>query len=101
MNATANRGSMPDEQPAIIEIVPVGATVFTLQLRSICIGRILSPARPRAHVSSGPQIDRAHSGDGPRSLARRSLPRLDSTSTNFCNLRPKSIHASVLYGIPN
>src|SRR6267143_1265664 len=34
MNATAKSGSMPDEQPAMIEIVPVGATVVRLQLRS-------------------------------------------------------------------
>ena len=40
MNATANNGSSPDEQPAMIEIVPVGATVVTLQLRSICIARM-------------------------------------------------------------
>jgi hypothetical protein len=27
-------GSMPDEQPAIIEIVPVGAMVVTVEFRS-------------------------------------------------------------------
>jgi hypothetical protein len=30
MNAKANTGSMPDEQPAIILIVPVGAIVTTV-----------------------------------------------------------------------
>ena len=81
----ANSGSIPEEQPAMIEIVPVGAIVLTLQLRSICIGRTRFPLASRAHVSSGPQIDLAHSGNGPRSLARRSLSRFDSTSTNFCS----------------
>src|SRR5438093_8406754 len=33
-------GSMPELQPAMIEMVPVGATVVTLQLRSFCIGRM-------------------------------------------------------------
>ena len=68
MNATAKSGSRPDEQPAMIEIVPVGATVVTLQLRSSCIGRMRFPSASRAHVSSGPQIDRAHSGNAPRSF---------------------------------
>ena len=43
MNATANSGSIPELQPAMIEIVPVGATVVTLQFRSRRIGRIRSP----------------------------------------------------------
>ena len=34
--ASAKIGSTPDEQPAIIEIVPVGAIVVTVELR---IGR--------------------------------------------------------------
>jgi len=33
MNATAKSGSMPDEQPAMMEIVPVGAIVLTLRSR--------------------------------------------------------------------
>ena len=72
MNATANSGSMPELQPAMMEIVPVGATVVTLQLRSSCIGRMRSPFASRAQVSSGPQMLRSHSGNAPRSLARRS-----------------------------
>src|SRR2546422_4361446 len=48
MNATANSGSIPDEQPAMIEMVPVGATVVRLQLRSRRIGRTRSPLGPRA-----------------------------------------------------
>ncbi len=32
--ASANAGSMPEEQPAIIEIVPVGAIVVTVELRN-------------------------------------------------------------------
>ena len=72
MNATANSGSIPDEQPAMIEMVPVGATVVTLQLRSSCIGRMRSPFSSRAHVSSGPQMDRAHSGNG-ATLVREAL----------------------------
>ena len=34
--ASAKIGSMPDEQPAIIEMVPVGAIVVTVEFR---IGR--------------------------------------------------------------
>ena len=34
----------PRLQPAMIEMVPVGATVVTLQLRSRCIGRIRLPS---------------------------------------------------------
>src|SRR2546423_1807781 len=48
MNATANNGSMPEEHPAMIEIVPVGATVGRLQLRSRPLGRLRSPPGPRA-----------------------------------------------------
>jgi isoleucyl-tRNA synthetase len=72
MNATAKSGSRPEEQPAMMEIVPVGATVLTLQLRTSFIGRMRLPSASRAHVSSGPQIERAHSGNAPRSRARRS-----------------------------
>ncbi len=90
MNATANSGSRPDEHPAMIEIVPVGATVVVLQLRRSCIGRMRLPAASRAQVSSGPQIERAHSGNAPRSCASRSLSRLDSTSRNAITLRPNS-----------
>jgi len=57
---------MPEEQPAMIEIVPVGAIVLTLQLRSSCNGLMRLPFASRAQVSSGPQIDLAHSGNGPR-----------------------------------
>jgi hypothetical protein len=32
-NASAKTGSIPDEQPAIIEMVPVGAMVVTVALR--------------------------------------------------------------------
>ena len=40
----------------MMEIVPVGATVVTLQLRSSCIGRMRLPFSSRAQVSSGPQM---------------------------------------------
>jgi hypothetical protein len=50
MNATANSGSMPELHPAMIEIVPVGATVVTLQFRRRRIGRTRSPLGPRAAV---------------------------------------------------
>src|SRR5439155_1752669 len=59
MNATANSGSMPEEHPAMIEMVPVGATVVRLQLRSRRSGRMRSPRGPRAQLASGPQIDLA------------------------------------------
>ena len=32
--ATAKRGSIPDEQPAMMLIVPVGAMVVTVEFRS-------------------------------------------------------------------
>ena len=50
MNATAKSGSIPELQPAMIEIVPVGATVVTLQFLSRRIGRMRSPFGPRAAV---------------------------------------------------
>ena len=50
MKATAKSGSMPDAHPAMIEIVPVGATVSTLQLRSRRSGRIRSPFGARAQL---------------------------------------------------
>jgi hypothetical protein len=50
MNATAKSGSIPELQPAMMEMVPVGATVVTLQFRRRCIGRIRSPLGPRAAV---------------------------------------------------
>src|SRR5437879_10446990 len=81
MNATANSGSMPDEQPAMIEMVPVGATVVRLQLRSLRMGRTRSPLGPRAQVASGPQIDRSHSGNTPRCSASFSEAALASSST--------------------
>jgi hypothetical protein len=90
MNATANSGSSPDEQPAMMEMVPVGATVVTLQLRSSCIGRMRAPCSSRAQVSSGPQMDCAHSGNAPRSLASRSLSFFPSVSTNAITRRPIS-----------
>ena len=63
MNATAKSGSMPDEQPAMMEMVPVGATVVRLQLRKRRIGRMRSPVAVRAQVASGPQIERSHSAN--------------------------------------
>ena len=66
MNATANNGSIPELQLVMIEMVPVGATVVTLQLRSRRIGRTRSPLGPRARVASGPQMLRSHSGKTPR-----------------------------------
>ncbi len=68
MNATANRGSMPPEQPAKIEIVPVGATVVRLQLRSARSGRTREPSSRVAAFPSGPQIERSHAGKTPRRL---------------------------------
>ena len=86
MNATAKSGSIPELQPAMIEIVPVGATVVTLQFRSRRIGRMRSPFGPRAQVSSGPQMLRSHSGNTPRSCASRSDSTLASSSTNCLDL---------------
>ena len=90
MNATANSGSMPELQPAMIEMVPVGATVVTLQLRSFCIGRMRLPSASRAQLASGPQMLRSHSGNGPRRPASRSDSTLASWSTKRWILRPSS-----------
>ncbi len=94
MNATAKSGSMPDEQPAMIEIVPVGATVVRLQLRSFRIGRTRSPLGPRAQVASGPQIERSHSGKTPRCSASFSEAAFASSSTNSITLRPSATPSS-------
>ena len=94
MNATANSGSRPDEQPAKIEMVPVGATVVMLQLRRRCIGRMRSPDPSRAHVASGPQMDCSHSGNAPRSVANRSLAAFASRSRKAITRRPNSTPSS-------
>jgi hypothetical protein len=88
MKATANSGSIPDEHPAMIEMVPVGATVVRLQLRRRRIGRMRFPWASRAQVASGPQIERSHSGKGPRVCASRSEATLLSSSTNCISRRP-------------
>ena len=82
MKATANSGSIPPEQPAKIEIVPVGATVVRLQLRSRRSGRIRVPSGPRAQLASGPQIEASHAGKTPRAAASRSEATRDSSFTN-------------------
>src|SRR3979409_1120015 len=53
MNATAKSGSMPELHPAMMEMVPVGATVVTLQLRRRRIGRMAPPLGPREAVFVG------------------------------------------------
>ncbi len=87
---------MPPEQSAKMLIVPVGATVVVLQLRRRRSARIRSPRASRAHVSSGPQMLSAHSGNTPRVSASRSDSFFDSSSTNFMSARPTSIAASLL-----
>jgi hypothetical protein len=94
MNATAKSGSMPELQLAMIEMVPVGATVVTLQLRSFRIGRMRSPSGPRAQVASGPQMLRSHSGKTPRMVASRSDSFFASSSTNAWSFRPSSTASS-------
>ena len=94
MKATAKSGSMPELQPAMMEMVPVGATVVTLQFRSFRIGRTRSPSGPRAAVSSGPQMLCSHSGNAPRISASRSDSFLASSSTNFWIFRPSSTPSS-------
>src|SRR5581483_11287764 len=71
MNATANSGSRPDEQLAMIEIVPVGAIVVTLQLRSSCIGRMRWPSLSRAGFVRPP--DRARPLGERAALMRQTL----------------------------
>ncbi len=100
MNATAKSGSIPPEQPAMIEIVPVGATVVRLQLRSFRIGRMRSPFASRAQVSSGPQMLASHAGNAPRCSASRSEACFDSSSTKAISLRASSTPSSLSYGTP-
>src|SRR5439155_22140924 len=100
MNATAKSGSSPDEHPAIIEMVPVGATVVTLQLRSICFGRMRCPSALRAAVSSGPQMLLGHSLYGPRSPASRSFYFFASSLTNYITLRLYETPSGVLFALP-
>ena len=97
MNATANRGSMPPEQPAMMEMVPVGATVVRLQFRSFRSGRIRLPSSSRAQVSSGPQMDASHAGNSPRVSAKRSEAFLASSLMNSITVRPSSTPASESY----
>ena len=94
MKATAKSGSIPELQPAMIEMVPVGATVVTLQFRRRRIGRIRLPSASRAQLSSGPQMLRSHSAKVPRMPARRSDSALASSSTNCCTRRPSATPSS-------
>ncbi len=90
MNATAKSGSIPPEQPAKMEMVPVGATVVRLQLRSFRSGRIRSPSARLAAVSSGPQIDSSQAGNTPRVSASFSDALRASSLTNSMTRRPSS-----------
>ena len=84
---------MPELHPAMMEIVPVGATVVTLQFRSRRMGRTRSPWALRAQVSSGPQMLRSHSGNV--SLGGEPLGFvLASSSTNCWILRPRATPSS-------
>ena len=71
-------------------IVPVGATVVRLQLRSVRRGRMRSPSACFAALSSGPQIDSSQAGKTPRVSASRSDAFLDSSLTN-CMTAPASM----------
>ena len=60
---------MPPEHPAKMEMVPVGATVVRLQLRSSRLGRMREPSARLAAVLSGPQMECSHAVKTPRVLA--------------------------------
>ena len=95
MNATAKSGSMPELQPAMIEMVPVGATVVTLQLRSRRIGRIRSPLG--AAGAGGVRAPDAPLPLGEDAAERRRAaptPTLASSSTNCWIFRPSSTPSS-------
>ncbi len=94
MNATANSGSMPPEQPAKIEIVPVGATVVRLQFLSSRSGRTRVPSGRVAAFPSGPQIEASHAGKTPRVSASRSEAARASSFTNCITRRPISTPSS-------
>jgi hypothetical protein len=87
---------MPLEQPEMMEIVPVGATVVRLQFRSRRIGRTRSPAAVRAQLASGPQMLRSHSGKTPRVSASFSEATFASSSTNRITCRPNSTASAEL-----
>ncbi len=94
MNATAKSGSIPPEQPAKMEMVPVGATVVRLQLRSLRIGRTRVPSARLAAFLSGPQIDFSQAGNTPRVVASRSDSTRACSFTKPMTRRPSSTPAS-------
>src|SRR5258708_21785070 len=63
MNAMANSGSIPELQPEMIEIVPVGATVVRLQLRSLRSGRMRSGIEPLFAIRSEEHTSELQSPD--------------------------------------
>ena len=94
MNATAKSGSIPPLHPAMMEMVPVGATVVRLQLRSGLSGRIRSPAASRAQLSSGPQIDSSQAGKTPLLSASFSDATRVSSSMNPITTRASATPSS-------
>ena len=82
--AAAKRGSMPLEQPATIEMVPVGAIVVTAQLR-------------RGVVSE----ECSQLGNGPRSAASRSLLRRPASLMHSPSRSTRARHSSESYGTPS
>ena len=94
MKATAKSGSMPPLHPAMIEMVPVGATVVRLQLRRRRWSRMRLPPASRAQVSSGPQIDSSHAGKTPRDSASFSDATLVSSSMKAMTVRPSATPSS-------
>ena len=94
MNATAKSGSIPPLHPAMIEIVPVGATVVRLQLRRRRSGRMRSPPASRAQVASGPHTDFSQAGNTPRVSASRSDATRVSSSMKRMTVRPSATPSS-------
>ena len=103
MKATAKSGSIPPLHPAMIEIVPVGATVVRLQLRRRRWSRTRLPEGLRAHSSSGPQIDSSQAGKTPRNSASFSDATLVSSSMKAMTVRPSATPSSefVAYAEPH
>ncbi len=60
-----------------------------------------SPCSSRTQVSSDPQIDSSHSGNTPRSRARRSDSTFDSSSMKRMSSLPSSVERGDPYGSPS
>ena len=86
MKASANSGSMPDDASAMIEIVPVGATVVRVALR---------------YGASGSYREPFHAGKTPRSRASSSEASFAFSWMKRISSSPSASASSESYGTPS